>query len=412
MNYTKKNSDLLMIVFFLLIMVNEIIIGDYGKIISGNKGLLLILVMTVVMSFRKSKVRLNNNQFSMLFLILLLLTLMLISSFYSPMYSKEAIVAIAIFLIPLICEFRIQNNLSNNIEVFNNICKLFLIFGNILSIYGLTIYKFGYESIVNGSFGLSMNIGSVVLSQNVVGGSGYRIASLTANPNTLAWFLMLTSVLSTYLLNVKQIPKFLGGFSIVIQFLSLFLTQSRGALIATVLILTVYYFICSKHKMKFILSIIMLASFIGLLLLKIDIFSYDRVNVGLNTRGDIWKVLLESFSNNPFIGVGFGNTENVLLSGWGRGPHNIYISLLTEIGIIGLFVFLFIMLTSIYLLVDKIKKSNKVEYIRFYTICFSIMIGIAFHQFFEEQLMGYNLLSMFWFYLVFISIDNIGGENL
>ncbi|MCK5123363.1 MAG: O-antigen ligase family protein [Candidatus Pacebacteria bacterium] len=66
-------------------------------------------------------------------------------------------------------------------------------------------------------------------------------------------------------------------------------------------------------------------------------------------RFQIWNETLMSVKDNLFLGVGFGNfplilDESIANSKKGASAHNIYLDILSEIGIIGLAIFLFILI--------------------------------------------------------------------
>lgn len=80
----------------------------------------------------------------------------------------------------------------------------------------------------------------------------------------------------------------------------------------------------------------------------VETFTWD-----VFTRLDLWWFGLKTWSSHPFLGVGLGNFEflaagqNPLWGESGVGPHNTYVYLLADIGILGIAVILMIILGSI-----------------------------------------------------------------
>ncbi len=75
----------------------------------------------------------------------------------------------------------------------------------------------------------------------------------------------------------------------------------------------------------------------------------DFSEISNKGRFQIWSETLTSVKDNLFLGVGFGNfplilDENIANSKKGASAHNIYLDILSEIGIIGLAIFLFILI--------------------------------------------------------------------
>jgi len=75
------------------------------------------------------------------------------------------------------------------------------------------------------------------------------------------------------------------------------------------------------------------------------------------TRWDSWLLALQAWRSHPFIGVGYGSFPSMtvgnlqwLTQGWvssGSSPHNIYLYLLSELGLIGLAAMVFIFLRTV-----------------------------------------------------------------
>lgn len=121
---------------------------------------------------------------------------------------------------------------------------------------------------------------------------------------------------------------------------------TRGAGVSMALLFL--WFLLSKFFSKKIVSILSLTSFIvaalvsfGLienLLLLLDMQSV-RSTGDLSGRTTTWAIAREFISNNLFFGIGTGAFRNVNF--YEIGAHNVFLTLLLDVGLIGLIAFLF-----------------------------------------------------------------------
>lgn len=165
----------------------------------------------------------------------------------------------------------------------------------------------------------------------------------------------------------------------ILMFLSLFMSGKRAHLLFMFISLFIVFFFSAESKkmikqgLKLITilfsSMIILTGF--LLLVDIDEKGpmgnvinrfFDTIN-GLEQGEDItsgrvylYRYALELFSNNPIFGIGWREFKEISVGiinyNTGSHPHNIYIQLLTELGIIG---FILFVLPMIYSLIKTIK---------------------------------------------------------
>jgi O-antigen ligase len=126
------------------------------------------------------------------------------------------------------------------------------------------------------------------------------------------------------------------------------LSMSRGSLVAVAVMIGVYLY-RSGMNWRTILPIAVLA----LLLPAVPSLFFVRLQQGLNDKGggrlDIWQVGLMAVKHNSVFGGGLDSFPGLyqkytgralVFRGYRRGPHNIYLSITAEMGIIGLLLFL------------------------------------------------------------------------
>jgi O-antigen ligase len=210
-------------------------------------------------------------------------------------------------------------------------------------------------------------LGGTVLSYEIFPG---RYTSMGYNPNDLAltlaigipfaWFVFRNNRGLAGLISVAYIPAAFAG---------ILLSASRGGMFAAVvaaLILPIG-FIGISHGRKLVILAISVAA-VAIALVVVPERSWERLKTvddsattewsvenlenleTVNTRVAIWKEGLEMFNQRPFLGVGVGGYLNVVdpVEGERRVAHNVLLSILVEVGLVGLvfFIAMIIVLTA------------------------------------------------------------------
>lgn len=213
-------------------------------------------------------------------------------------------------------------------------------------------------------------VGGVIASGFIVFQYAHNIsfegrASLTvgeseANPNELAASLLLPASLAFcgILSGPSRLKKLglIGALALITT--SIFLTMSRGSLIALAATLLPCLFLLRSGMRKRLL----LVSVLALPLLFLPNLFYERVGQALSNRGtgryDIWIAGLQIVKNNPVIGVGLANFPVAYMKfagyapvfpshGYIREAHDAYLQVCAETGAIGLLLFLVAMIVQI-----------------------------------------------------------------
>jgi len=116
-------------------------------------------------------------------------------------------------------------------------------------------------------------------------------------------------------------------------------------------------------------------------------------------RLQIWSETLTSIKSNLFLGIGFGNfplilNENIANSKRGSSAHNIYLDILSEIGIIGLMIFLFILI-EILKTAHNLFFKLKTEYLKIFAGSFFVYFTwICAYGFFDVVIFNDKVLIM------------------
>lgn len=142
-----------------------------------------------------------------------------------------------------------------------------------------------------------------------------------------------------------------------LAFLAITLTASRTAFVVVlVAALYVLWTLSRAHWVSRLASLVIVLAAIGSLLFLVPEYSLERLssltsNVmegRLNSREQIWSRGLSVFSENPLLGVGItgfrAGVEQYKTGGF--APHNLFLSVLVEQGLIGLMLFLAVFMSA------------------------------------------------------------------
>lgn len=130
--------------------------------------------------------------------------------------------------------------------------------------------------------------------------------------------------------------------------LGVFVTMSRGALLALFVVVGVYLYRLRAGWRAFVP-----VCFLFIMWIALPELFFTRLQDIVGGRGagrlDIWLVGLAVLRHHGFVGAGLSNFpvayDNYagyasVFQGFGRGPHNIYLGMLVEVGVVGFLLFL------------------------------------------------------------------------
>ena len=194
------------------------------------------------------------------------------------------------------------------------------------------------------------------------------------NPNHLAMSLIIGFLVTPYILKTlkSHFLKIITILGILVSIVAIIMTGSRGAWVGLVIAFVLTFLIIKSKVIRprnlIIIGIIIVIFIFALYqtgvisqytVKRITTITDIRENRGGAGRLNIWKVGLEMIKYNPIIGVGLNNFsvrfENYIapadMEGKyhmypGCGPHNMFLSIQGELGIIGLVLFLLFFWTT------------------------------------------------------------------
>jgi len=196
-----------------------------------------------------------------------------------------------------------------------------------------------------------------------------RLSGGIGDPNELAALLVPALTLAAFLISPTRGPmkRWLLLMLLFVFALTLFLTESRGGLVALALVLLVTPFLAGPVRLKALVMILAVAALgIGYYSLLAPPQALHHVThfsaASATGRQDVWTVSIEMFKDHPVAGIGTGNfqviepryaTRNInlpradLVVTTPKVAHNTYLHVLTELGIIGFTAFMGIILGAL-----------------------------------------------------------------
>ncbi|MCM8785597.1 MAG: O-antigen ligase family protein [Candidatus Omnitrophica bacterium] len=302
----------------------------------------------------------------------------LISSFYAP-FKFEAAKNLENYLLYFLIFL-----ISSNLELDKKIFYIWIGIGLISAIIGIS---------------------------NFYGEKHYAISTF-GNPNFFAGHIIMVLCLSfsnilNWQINKKEkydkFFKFLDISCFLFGTWALIVSQSRAAIMAFIIGISSVWYIENIEKKSFIKYIPFSLLFISLFLLSPKIIVWYKTNI----RYFIWRGTLRMILKKPVFGYGFGNfiffypyfrvreyflqPESTPVT---NHPHNEYLELWTETGIIGLLLFL-IFIFSFIINAVKNKKETKI----LHGGIIGGIISVLSDNIFSTNLRNPSTSMYFWFLL-------------
>jgi len=244
-----------------------------------------------------------------------------------------------------------------------------------------------------------------------------RLAVLGGGPNVFARIIGSTIlIVSVFYRNIKEkLPRIV----IILLFFGLFVAQistlSKGPLLSLILVFGLLLIVFNQ-KRSFVknlsVTIIVFALVISIMILfnlseRYFLNPFDDVSYGsYGTRFQHFRDSVEIFHASPLIGIGLGDFVEV--SSRFTYPHNIFLEILSELGLIGILLFcsgLFFFARSIrtFLKYGITGSNNMINYNK-------ILISLSLFMFLNQLVSGDLMDARFMF--VFIILSTILGKEL
>ncbi len=249
-----------------------------------------------------------------------------------------------------------------------------------------------------------------------------RLAFPDTSPNFLAFLVSWGLVISIYLFLTSQekFTKLVTGLGGILFITTLYLTHSYNAWLAVVVLVLMSVGYASlgylkSHRNLVMLSMLVIAIVLGVVFFVEqstkkweNLFLHDGRS-SVDSRIMIWKSAAHIVSGHPLWGIGMGNFQEQYLSyqqhfppylEWAvPQPHNLWLALWLQAGLLGLLGFGIFLIRSMFLLVRKLRSSIKKEE----GILHLLLLGLfLLYGLFDTPYFRNDLAFLFWFQMVLL----------
>ncbi len=239
-----------------------------------------------------------------------------------------------------------------------------------------------------------------------------RIVSFFENPNVYGEYLILIIMINVALLATVKKPllKFCTLILLALSGVCMILTYSRGCWIGIILAVALFLFISSKKMFLVMAGLGVVALFflpesVMTRLLSIG----DLADSSTSYRVYIWQGTMDMLKDFWVTGIGVGTSAfNHVYPIYAFGaisaphPHNLYLLLLSEMGILGLLVFVALMIVVLKKLFCTANKSNDRTISVFSSALFSALVGFLVQGIFDNVWYNYRVF-LFFFIIIGLS---------
>jgi O-antigen ligase len=343
----------------------------------------------------------------LIFLIFGLIFVSLLGSF-KMQEGYQYIYALLQFIGPLLFLFSINVRDLNYLELLIKFIVAFSLIYSLLAIVASLNYGFFMQLLGNDT--------------NYQYYSQYRASLMLGSSITVSYYLNLTIPMCFYLFfSVKEkIWRIVASISIVLNLFATAILLSRLAFMISILIVIFYLLFVKNNNFtplkKF--SLLIIISSVGFYLLKsIDL---SRLFMGFSDKStsmrfETMNLGLYLFEKNPLIGTGLGryflriySNREVSVDGLSGlvDPHNTYIMALSEIGIVGLL--LFISIFGLLLRTFKFIKNDVLRKTAYITIIAYLLGALGGSQVFNEI----SFSTILWIYLALFKAVGVRDFNM
>jgi len=195
------------------------------------------------------------------------------------------------------------------------------------------------------------------------------------------------------------------------------LTYSRGAWIGFVLSLAMFGVINRRVSLFFILIIVVFLSIFYPKLTEKRIPIKDRWSFLVeNNRLSYWRRASNIIKDYPVFGCGLNTyalVEGRYNVGWGGYPHNSYLQMAAETGLVGITFFLWMLFV---LFRDSLRALKQIEIQRHKILLFGFttgLLGFLIHSFFDTNFYSVQLGSLLWIIMgVIVALQKIESPNM
>ena len=284
--------------------------------------------------------------------------------------------------------------------------------GTITALYGIFEYLIGSNPINTFcAWHFQTHLHPAIYTEKI--GTLYQSTSTFGNPEFAATFFISSVLLSIgYLQFLKTFKKKFFLFLVLfINLLGIMFTFSRGEIFGLLLSIIIFIILLKgPSKILLVRAIAILLVIVVLFLLvfakdisgkRLNIYS-ERQSTSFTHRAGSYKLMWSFLESNYFLGIGLGNYEKkyamMSTSIFSATPtmDNMYLTILTETGIIGFAIFLTMMIWLFKILGGTLRKLKSFDIAPIFLSIFCALIGMAISFLFYEGFRHLVPAVIFW----------------
>lgn len=338
--------------------------------------------------------------------------------------------------------------------------KIFLL-GN--SIFAISVYFYHHKKFIE-QFVNAINILNAIIviigfvqfliifsKQHVTHTATYEVTATFGHKNIFAEMLFLTFPFTLYNLFTKQGKwKWLSGTSAFLTLFLITLTLTRAVWLATIagffISFPFYFYALIKgkkiksqlnlYKKNILIIVLLCIAILSSILVYSRIDSFNTIKMqtltissfkygSVGERFQLWKKSIQVFKESPIVGKGLGSWKIEVLKYGHKGletennitfhqrPHNDFIWIAAEQGIVGLLVYLSVVILLLFLLIKLILKSEYAHEKLFYFLALYAYSGYLIYSClsFPKERIEHQIILAFLFSIVFINSTKKSSTN-
>ena len=223
---------------------------------------------------------------------------------------------------------------------------------------------------------------------NVEVESAKRLTGFTGNPNKTAYLICVLAIFQYYFykFHKSQLVRYSLAIIMVGELVVVLLSGSRGGLL--VLVVVIMFLSYRLRDMKMVYAAVLLTPvLVGVLMIsesslisnaidRMESLGSHNTSLVMGSRNVIWSALLSDYQGSSFgiklFGNGFGASKYM---GFRGSPHNMYLMVLVEFGVIGLGLFIYFIF-SLFRRVSR-ARLNRDDVLRIFVLASGCVVVFA-----------------------------------
>ncbi|PLX28102.1 hypothetical protein C0583_02620 [Candidatus Parcubacteria bacterium] len=232
-----------------------------------------------------------------------------------------------------------------------------------------------------------------------------RIYGTFAHPNLFAYYLVLAIGLSVFILlsnKRKEMNNYFFAIPLVFFLVMLTLTYTRGAWLAIVLMFSIIGVLRFRSLLiAFLVFIIAFYIFVPVVQNRVNDLFNSSPDSSISWRKTLWKDALGYYQEKPITGFGTGLAQTLILSKRGEemgspDPHNDYLKIALENGILGLASYLLLIISLLITLLEHFKKNTHSAVVNISLLLLAISASLFVMSLADNILRNTALMWAYW----------------